>query len=125
MIRLYDLKQFQDDLKAGMTIEDALKKHQLSFQYVMKHINKVKYMEIPEPSNTTKHIGIQNGKYIVKKSFDGKMRSFGTYLTLEDALKIRECCMIDGWIQTNINRYCREHGIHRCKGKREIVDYGE
>lgn len=115
------LIDFQEDIKNGMTIEDALTKHHLSFQYVCKNIGKVKRWKIPEktPVDERRYFNVQktpDGKFRVYKQVGGQNTTFGTYRTMEDAIRIREHCHEHGWVKTNVDRYCRELGIERCHG---------
>ena len=62
-----------------------------------------------------KYIAGFNGKYLIRKQYKGKNRLFGVYTTLEDAIKVRDHCIMHGWKQHSIDRYCEELGVERCR----------
>ena len=114
------IARFQYDIRNGMTIQDALTKHGLTFleafQKTKKPKNqkkkkKKKWVSITEE----KYIQSRNNHYYVRKTINGRTRLFGTYKTLEDAVKIRDYCMEHGWKQYSIDKYCEILGIERCK----------
>ena len=47
--------------------------------------------------NPNVHIKKQNGKYLLNKTIDGKIESFGVFNTLEEAQKEREWCIKCNW----------------------------
>ena len=115
------LKSFQTDLKNGMSIHDALIKHNLTFKQAVETIYKPhKPHKTSHPTNE-KYILHRDGHYYLRKHTREKLRLFGTYHTLEDAMKVRDYCIKYGWKQHSIDKYCEELGVKRCihpkKGK--------
>ena len=123
-----DVKGFQQDLRDGMTISDALQKHQVTFKEAVDSMPRP--MSANRQGNTQKrpkkqhktgyyntnqrYIGGREGHYYLRKQVRGKTRMFGTYKTMEDAVRMREHCMKHGWKEHSIDKYCKELGIERC-----------
>ena len=61
-----------------------------------------------------RYIGGRSGHYYLRKQVRGKTRMFGTYKTIEDAVRMREHCEKHGWKERSIDQYCKELGIERC-----------
>ena len=123
------ITNFQKDLRNGMTLETALTKHGLTLLEVWDKLNtniagrptkkKKQYKNNSGLDQTTeKHIFRRNNRYTIRKYSRGKTRMYGVYHTLEDAVLVRDYCNEHGWVQRNIDRYCREVGVKRCKGHR-------
>lgn len=129
--------EFREDLKRGMSIEDALVKHGLSFQTAF---NVLQYKQPDQPGTVIKprfrkpknhpkkkhsqnyvksnemYIMQRNNTFCIRKQIKGTTRMFGTYNSLEDALKMREALEQDGWHQRHVDKICKELGILRRKG---------
>ena len=106
-------KRLQDDLRAGMTIEDALHKHNMSFKEAFDGMPK----PLTNGGNTgvgEKFISKHQGKYIIRKRHRNKTRLFGTYDRLEDAIKVRDYCLEHGWYITKLDDYCKAVDVERC-----------
>ena len=135
------LQQFQEDLRKGMTIQEACTKYQITLDYAFKHMPKTitktrkkqgksrkitkkqgrpqkfhrrEKSKIPYIACHEKNITCRYGKYFLRKRTRGKERVYGTYETLEDAVKIRDYCNEHGWYVTRIDEYCEILGIKRC-----------
>ena len=128
------MAEFQSDLKNGMTLTDALTKHGLTLEkafnilhYIPKKKqiipNKKKHKRKPKTYTPTHYIQCRNGRYYLRKHAHGKGRAFGTYSTLEDAIRMREALKLDGWHQTHVDRLCDELGIIRCRTRGKKVRY--
>lgn len=137
------LQKFQQDLRNGMTLEKACSKHKISLDYAFKHMPKTitkprkitkklgrprkitkklgrprkfeRTNNIPYQPVNEKNITNRYGKYFLRKRINNKERVYGTYNTLEDAIKIRDYCNEHGWYVTRIDEYCEILGIERCK----------
>lgn len=128
-----NLKLFQVDLNNGMSIEEALKKYNLTFKDAFQQLHFNKHLQHEKKQrykrkNPIKHQYIQErkGKYYLRKSKkcirNGEKRhvmlTFGTYKTLEDAQRMREALKKDGWHQRHVQRICDELGIKRSNDPR-------
>ena len=113
-----ELTLFQQDLRNGMTIKEALQKHKITLKQAMHKAEKT-YKRPKKPKkqkNIDRLITHRNNHYYLRKRVNGKQTVFGTYQTLEDAIRMREYCEKHGWEQKSISRYCQELGIERCRG---------
>jgi hypothetical protein len=134
--------QFRDDLWTGMPLEDALQKNGLSLlaafnilQYKQpygtspgaspkrqskKKRRKRKHGQIKRSIHYIKcdeeFIMQRNNTFCVRKYIKGRTRMFGTYDSLEDAIRMREALKEDGWHQTHVDRIAKELGILRRTG---------
>lgn len=124
------IKAFQRDLQKGMTLHDALTKHQLTLKEAFQQAEKpIKHKSTPETYPASQYIQYQNGHYYLRKNvFSRKKgrpvtRMFGTYSTLEDAIQMREAQKKIGWKVTKVDELCKELGIERCKYKNNKVRY--
>jgi hypothetical protein len=114
------IKAFQKDLNNGMTITEALQKHNLTFKETCDrlHDERVfpsKYRKQPiiyTPTGIPNIYNINN-KYYIKKTIKGKSRIYGSYNTLEDAIRMKQALIKDGWHQTHVDKLCQELGIER------------
>ena len=134
MVKTVTLRRFQEDLINGMSIEAACHKHKVSLAYAFEHISKgvgrppkpkhrrVKTRKKPGRKKKGKsytgepHIQKRDGKFYLRCHVNGKQKCFGTYSTLEDAIKVRTPCMEHGWKKRKIDEYCETLGVERCKG---------
>ena len=122
--------ELREDLKNGMSIEEGLIKHGLSFEdavYLLqfkqdtdKHPKTVMVHKKKKRFNYVKsheeYIMQRGDTYCVRKTIKKKTRMFGTYNSLEDAVRMRDALKLDGWHQTHVDRLCEELGIVRRKG---------
>lgn len=120
------LAMFQYGLKHGMTISEALTKHNLTFkqafqefhEYQKKNQNREngKKQRIEKTTNE-QYIYARDGRYYLRKCIKNESKFFGVYRTLEDAMKVMDYCIQYGWKQHSIDRYCEELGVERLKHK--------
>lgn len=115
------VKAFQNDLRKGMTLEDALIKHNLTLKealdVVHKPITQPKRMKPYTKRNIYKNVGmhirLRKDSCHLRKSINGKMHWGGAYDTLEDAEKVRDYLEKHGWNKIKVNQACKELGIKR------------
>ena len=123
MIKSKTLLAFQHDLQQGMTINEACRKHDITFKYACDNMGKIQKKKIKprksSPTHASEYIQERNGKYFLRKYVSTCKRKksstvmFGTYHTLEDAIRMREHCKKHGWNQRSVDDYCKELGIER------------
>ena len=111
-----NVKGFQQDLRDGMTISDALIKHQVTFKEAVDSMPRpVTNNKQRKPvTHKQRYITGRSGHHYLRKQVRGKTRVFGTYKTIEDAVRMREHCEKHGWKERSIDKYCKELGIERC-----------
>ena len=137
MIKVKTLQKFQTDLQCGMSIDEACRKHKISFKYACDNLpraygkrkrnypaNRKPAQKPRRPVQKEKYIMERNGHYYLRKYMKtskkkrGKGVAFGTYKSMEDAVKVRDYCIEHGWKQHSIDEYCRILGVERCKNNR-------
>jgi hypothetical protein len=120
------LAMFQYDLQHGMTISEALTKHNLTFKqafqefhgYQKKNQNRKNgNKQRIEKTTNEQYIYARDDRYYLRKCIKNESKFFGVYRTLEDAIKVRDYCIRYGWKQHSIDRYCEELGVERLKHK--------
>lgn len=119
------LLDFQNDLKQGLTIEEACEKHNLTLGYAFKHMKQAskkqpinKYRKKHYGNYERRYITETHGVYYVRKFVKGRYKAFGSFSNLEDAKTMRDYFEKHGWHSTKIDEYCKKAGvIRRQRGK--------
>ena len=120
------LTEFQNDLNQGMTITEALQKHQLTLEYAFHQLqiqqstklrgeHRTKTLQKRNPHQI--YIQENNNRYYIRKRTRGKERFFGAYTSLEDAIKVRDALIEDGWHIFHVDSICERLGVVRSKPK--------
>ena len=116
------IEKFQQDLRDGMPLEDALQKHHLTLKeaidYVHKPITHSPHRKKPQTKRdvykkVSRNISQKNNAYHVRKHINSKSFWGGSYDTLEDARKIRDYLDEYGWNPIKVNEACKQLGIER------------
>ena len=100
-----------------MSIEEVCKKHNLSFKELVylsaTNLPRKKPKKYKKTSNQPdeEYISYTYEKYQIRKTIDGNLRHFGTYDTLEDAIKMRDYLMEHGWYTTRVKAIRRRLGV--------------
>ena len=115
------IEKFQEDLRNGMSLEEALKKHNISFKEAwdkcpkpMKHgkmVQKKYRKNIIQRAD--EHIQQRNDKYYIRKTVKGRFKSFGVYTSLKDAQTVRDFLIKHGWTKKNMEKACNRYKIKR------------
>ena len=93
-----NIQEFQTDLNNGMTLEKALKKHNTNLQTVFKALQYFNHNPHKTPQSGEKLIRrVDNGRYALRKMLKGHMHYYGTYDTIEDAVRVRDYMITYGW----------------------------
>ena len=106
------LTEFQEDLRNGMTIHDALIKHELTFKQACQYLHG--YCRPKQPvhkQSLPMYISRNNKGFEIKKSVNGKNKYFGTYKTLDDAVLMRNYLIEHGWYKNRVPAIREELGI--------------
>ena len=123
MINTDTLKAFQNDLRNGMTIEEACTKHNITFKDACREMpgnwnhprttrqnDGVTYYR---KHNLPDYITLNRGRYMLRKKIKRKWVYFGRYKSLEDAIKVRDYMMEHGWNKHLLNSVCRKLGVEK------------
>ena len=106
-------REIRQDLKDGMTINDVCTKYQLTFKQLMRLFNGDRYKATTKESISTTgelYISRVGNRYIIRRC----KKHYGTYKTLEDAVKVRNHLIFNGWYKNRLNTICKELGVERC-----------
>lgn len=112
-----DLLDKRDDirreLRNGETIETICNEYDVS---LLELFNIMHYYNNPSPRKSTKPDGLlyvteRHGHFYLRKC----NVSYGTYQTLEDAVKVRDYFMLNRWDKRNIDKVCGLLGVERVK----------
>jgi hypothetical protein len=106
------LSAFRKDLKSGMSIDEALKKYDLSLEEALNEGSKK-----VKPSKYCGHIGLikWSGHYFISKRIDKKNVFFGTYKTKKEAEIVREELHNCNWDKEKLPAILEKTGIKRVK----------
>lgn len=112
--------EIQEDLRNGMSINDACAKYGLTFKELCEKMPKpytLLQRKAKKPPRLTGERYIQKwfGCYHIRKSINKKTVSFGSYDTLEDAVLMRDYLMEHGWRKDLLDVYCSRLGVTRRK----------
>ena len=108
------LKAFQDSIREGMTIDEALTKYNLTLQEAFtalqytKPNTKTKKRQTSPERNIIKH----ENTYLLRKTIKGHTRYYGRYNTLADARRVKNELISLNW-NADIDEVCQKLGIHR------------
>ena len=113
---------FQKDLQEGMTLTEALQKHNITLEDAF---NTLHFSKPPEPTNEKRktmrnvdfYIFKRKNSYTIRKHVDGKQRVFGTYEKLEDAIKVRDWLIRADWKIDDLDELCKKLKVKRRKGR--------
>lgn len=120
MTRYPDTKQIRSKLKSGDTIDNVCREYDLTLVDLLFHMRRLgdekdnKKFCTGQKNRSTGHKYISQhttGRYIIRNN----RKHFGTYRTLEDALKIRDWFICNRWDKRWVDRACRECGVERCR----------
>ena len=103
------LYAFQSDLQNGMTIEEALQKHELTFREAVEQMPRPKLHD--KSSTGERYITHNRYGYHVRKKVNGKTRHFGVYPTLKEAVRVRDYCIKYGWHWRQLKSIQKKCGV--------------
>ena len=90
-----------------MTIEEALKKHELTFKYACDNMPRAITKKPTKKKNPSKNISINQGKYLVRKNDV----YYGRYKTLKEAMRIRDYMEKHGWNKKELQNIQEKLGV--------------
>lgn len=97
---IYDFRQ---DLRNGMKLEDALKKHNMSFQEAFEGCKRM------SPSNDSNFHNIycdrRNGKFMIQKWVGTILMNYGSYDDLDVAVLVRDFVEKQDWSKEGLKEF--------------------
>ena len=106
--------EIRTQLQNGSTIETICEKYKLTFHDLWDIFkNDAQGQGRPKRKTHKKHLYIteRDGKYFIRKS----NVFYGTYHSLEDAVKVRDYFIYHRWDKRNVDKVCRELGVERVR----------
>ena len=107
-------KEIRSKLQAGVTINQVCYDYNLTFKKLVTLMLKLGN-ENGTFSRTARtgqlYVHEKHGRFLVVKDH----KSFGSYRSLEDAVKIRDWFLHERWDRRWVDRACKETGVERCK----------
>ena len=123
MVSKSKLLEFQKDLQNGLSIDEACSKHDVSFgeavlgfNHLQKRNKSKKKGKKVKCSTPSKYIFQRDDRFTIRKTIKSKTMIFGTYNSLEDAIRVRDELINIGWKQRSVDSICEQLGICRRQG---------
>ena len=88
------MNEIEQALRNGLTIDEVCEKYKVSFKDLFKICNKKKITPFNQVSDYVYRFGT---RYIIQKSIDNRQTKFGSWIKLEEALKIRDELKEKNW----------------------------
>ena len=114
------IEDFQKDLREGMSIEAALKKHNLTFKEAWELCPKPCYFHEKKRKSKKndvrgvgKYIQKRGNTYYIRKHVNHTTKGFGAYNSLKDAETVRDYLVKNGWNEVKVREVCKKYGIKR------------
>ena len=102
MINVDVFLSFRNDLKGGMTLENALMKHQLSLREAFQYCHR-KNLE-----NECRFIYLTNGSFQVRRVVDGRNEYYYCCKELDEAVMVRDKLMEHDWDKAKMPEILKE-----------------
>ena len=100
--------EIRTKLRNGTSIEQVCDSYDLTFNALFQ-LMKNKDKTIKKFTNSSLYIQEKNGKYILRKC----NVNYGYYYTLEDAKKVRDYFIFNGWNKRRLDEVCKKVGVTR------------
>lgn len=106
-------EHIRNELRSGLTISEVCTEHGISFQQLCALMKKGEPINQENRSTGEKYISFLGGRYVLRKTLKRKMRYFGSYNSLEDAVKVRDYMIENGWYRNRLDNVCKKVGVKR------------
>jgi hypothetical protein len=110
------LIDFQQDLRNGSSLHEALCKHNLSLKEAMDGMDKPltrTHRKKRQYELMGKFIYRMGPYYVIQKSMNNITVNFGTYNSLSDAQRVRDYLVENGWYKSKLDSVCELLGVER------------
>lgn len=104
---------FQEDLKNGLSIEEALKKYNISFRDAVSSMPRQSKRDPIKSLSAGRYIQKRRHIYHLRKTVNGESRYYGAYNSFKDAKTIRDYLIETNWECTDLDEICKKFGIER------------
>jgi hypothetical protein len=106
---MINLEKFREDLRSGKSLDDVLKDHNLDIKTAMelligfnRNVKEKKKRKSYYSKTNQKYVSKIGNKFYLRKTFNGKLKTFGKYSTVEDAVKVRDYLDKHGWYRNRL-----------------------
>ena len=102
--------KIRQQLQNGTTIQEVCQQYHLTFKELCQLFLSGRYSRTTNESSTGKlYISFNQGRYILRKNGV----HYGSYRSLDDALKVRYFMIMNGWYRSRLDKVCDELGVVR------------
>ena len=114
---MFKSDEFIEDMRHADSIGEVLEKHDVSLVEAIDILQKISPRKRKEKTSWNAKTGekyiaqIPSGAYIIRKSVNGKMRYFGKYDNLNDAVKVRDYLLKHGWYPNRVKSIRKKLGV--------------
>ena len=115
------LLEFQDDLRNGLTLDEALRKHGLTFKEAVDAIHGYTRSKTKSERTLPMYISKVGNCFQIKRKIKGYTIYYGAYASLEDAMKMKAHLQQNGWYKRKLPQYRKELGIPPIKEGRDEI----
>lgn len=106
-----NINEIRSKLQQGKTINEVCKEYHLTFQQLFQMLNGGVVGASVSQTTGVLYITKSGERYVLRK--DDK--HYGTYYSLEDAIKVRDYFIYNGWRKDKVDKVCDELGVIRSK----------
>lgn len=106
---MVDVLELKQDFKSHLTITEVCMKHKITLGEALCLIQPKYARNQSSPNRTNEHyIQELNGRFYIRKRRRNKIRSYGGYSTLEEAIKVRDKLMNCEWDRSKLEQIKKE-----------------
>ena len=92
------MNTIQEELKQGATIAEVCNKHHLTFKELVDEMTNLPYKRGKTLKSTPQYIYRYHKRYLIGKIVNGVWTRFGTYESIEEAVKVRDELIKNDWL---------------------------
>ena len=102
--------KIRQQLQNGTTIQEVCQQYQLTFKELCQLFLSGRYSRTTNESSTGNlYVSFDQHRYILRKNGV----NYGSYQSLDDALKVRDYMIMNGWYRSRLDKVCDELGVVR------------
>ena len=106
-----NINEIRSKLQHGKTINEVCKEYHLTFQQLFQMLNGGVVGASVSQTTGVLYITKSGERYVLIKNGT----YYGTYYCLEDAIKVRDYFIYNGWRKDKVDKVCDELGVIRSK----------
>lgn len=102
--------KIRQQLQNGTTIQEVCTQYHITFQELCQLFLPGRYSRTTNESSTGRlYVSFDQHRYILRKNGV----NYGSYQSLDDALKVRDFMIMNGWYRSRLDKVCDELGVVR------------